>query len=338
MTTTIGLLMSENTKPTPYLRELMNLGKTMGILVKPFTASSLPSLSCWPDVVYNRIATRKEENSLAVIRLKRQWQREGIPYFNERFFNKKEIDQLLQAKHDVKHVLPASLPMRQEASTLQTFLAQHEAIYLKPIAGSMGEGICRIQQMDRQYLLQFREGSMTRSVRYASLQKALATARSKMRSMPYLIQASIELKRYQEAKTDFRVHLCKNENMAWEVVAIAAKLAAKSGITTHVHSGGHVENARRVLTSWYGKRAHDVREHVEYTAKQITNAIEHHFYGELGEIGLDMGIDVRDHIYLFEANAKPGRMIFAHPTLREASNYGQKCIIHYACALAKASS
>ncbi len=324
--------------PSPYLRELMELGKTMGFPVRPISASSLSSLSRWPDVIYNRIATRKEESSIAVLRLKRQLQQEGIPYFNERFFNKKEIDQLLRVKNDVKHVLPATLSYTQEASMLHAFLEQQEAIYLKPIAGSLGEGICRIQKLDHQYLLQFREGRMTKSVRYASLQKALATAKSKMRSMPYLIQASIELKRYQEAKTDFRVHLCKNENKVWVVVAIAAKLAAKSGITTHVHSGGHVENAVRVLTSWYGKRAHDVIEQLEQTAKQITNAIEHHLQIELGEMGLDMGIDIRDQIYLFEANAKPGRMIFSHPTMREASIYSQQCIIRYACACAQAFS
>ena len=56
--------------------------------------------------------------------------------------------------------------------------------------------------------------------------------------------------------------------------------------------------------------------------------------GPVGEWGLDVAIDEDGRVYVFEANAKPGRAIFRHPNLRSAGRVSANLVVEYAASLA----
>ncbi len=72
-------------------------------------------------------------------------------------------------------------------------------------------------------------------------------------------------------------------------------------------------------------------------ALNISKALERNMEGIIGEIGFDFGLDRNGHVWLFEANSKPGRSIFKHPQLREFDFLTRKLSLSFAVFLAEAS-
>ena len=66
----------------------------------------------------------------------------------------------------------------------------------------------------------------------------------------------------------------------------------------------------------FGSKAREVLERAKDAAIAMSEAIENHHPHLLGEIGFDIGIDDNERIWMFEANSKPGRSIFNHPSLK----------------------
>ncbi|TGV23672.1 YheC/YheD family protein, partial [Mesorhizobium sp. M00.F.Ca.ET.186.01.1.1] len=75
-------------------------------------------------------------------------------------------------------------------------------------------------------------------------------------------------------------------------------------------------------------------ERVSEASIRLATAIEQAKGIDLGELGLDMGIDIHGHVWMFEANSKPGRSIFKHSRLRQADQESRKLLVDYSCYLA----
>jgi D-alanine-D-alanine ligase-like ATP-grasp enzyme len=84
----------------------------------------------------------------------------------------------------------------------------------------------------------------------------------------------------------------------------------------------------------FRENAKEVEKDIIESAILIAEVTEQHVNGPLGELGMDIGVDRSGRVWLFEVNAKPGRHIFLHPSLREAGLQSAKCITDYSMKLA----
>lgn len=326
-----AILTGEHNTRSPYIRALLRTAQAMDVTAYSVTPRQLlmDRKNVSPDVVYNRIPTRKEE-SAEETKLAKQWLREqGIPYFNQRFFNKREMDQILRTDDELTSFLPNTLTL-WEPNTVLRWLEQYEGVFIKPIGGSFGEGICRATKINGHYQLETRDGSGLHALTFMRPEDCVEACRTRMGNMPFIVQEAIPLAKYEGCKTDFRVHIHRLTDHEWKVAGIGAKVGHPEGITTHVHSGGRVEDGEFVLRSWYGDRVDAVRNEIEQTASLISKKLSSGLDVSLGELGLDMGIATDGRMVLFEANAKPGRSIFSHPSLRSAGQWSRKAILLYA--------
>lgn len=74
------------------------------------------------------------------------------------------------------------------------------------------------------------------------------------------------------------------------------------------------ENA---LSNVYGEsKGKEMLEKLKKTSIRLAEAIERNYPHLIGELGFDLGIDQKGDIWMFEANSKPGRSIFKHPSLK----------------------
>src|SRR5690606_2078210 len=97
-----------------------------------------------PGVVYNRLTSRKTENSSAVQQLMNDVKtRHQGKVFNERFLDKTEVFQALRGEASVHKYLPESHLFKNFAM-LQQMCQKYPIVFLKPIRGSLGKGIIRI--------------------------------------------------------------------------------------------------------------------------------------------------------------------------------------------------
>jgi len=286
-----------------------------------------------PDVVYNRVSHRGAENSEEVMRCKEMFAKLDIPLFNNRFLNKREMYDWLLADSRSVDLIPATGRMTTPEA-LESFLRQHNMVYLKPIGGSLGMGICQAFYDGGLYLLRFKHKGTYRTKRFRAARALYRFVRHVYPNRSYVMQQGIHLKRYEGNATDFRVHLHKNGQGEWEAAGIGAKIAGAGSVTTHVHNGGHVLAGDHVLNRWFGAQAQVMRQRLIDTSIRAATVAEGLFTGPVGELGIDAGIDENGRIWIFETNAKPGRSIFKHPELKAAGKRSATLLMEYAAFLA----
>ncbi|NRF92247.1 YheC/YheD family protein [Paenibacillus frigoriresistens] len=320
---------------TGFIRQIMNTGSN-----KSFIFAFSPSSVNWiqetvtgiipkedggwtrktfplPDVVYNRLSSRKAEKSAGIEGFKDRFVRRGIPLFNWSFFDKWDVYKMLDGD-DAFRFVPES-KINPSADQIKEMLDKHKFIYLKPTAGSLGIGIFRVTyNPKRGYFVRYRKGSKNVLIRYGKfegLMQMLGTGRGRLTN--YVAQQGIRLIEIDSCPIDFRFHLTKNGNNNWVVAAIGAKKSGKGSVTTHIRNGGQLMTPEQVLRQIYGTRAEQILANAKETAIKLAEGIEKNYNHLLGELGFDIGIDQSENIWMFEANAKPGRSIFKHPSLKE---------------------
>ncbi len=332
----MGILVSDKNWHSSYIRSLLNAANDMGARALRITPSDLQpgALRALPDVVYNRIPTRKEESDPLVRAAKGRLAQKGVPLFNARFFNKREVDRLLRRHQDTSLYLPASW-YEWNGIELEERLNEFGSLYLKPISGSLGEGIFRLEKKGQHYLLETRVAGRVEACAYANRRDLLAALRRKHGYHSWIMQEEIPLCTYRGRKTDFRVHVQRRPEGSFVVTGFAAKVGAKGAVTTHVRSGGRIEDAGEVLAAWFADQSRSKYDAVIEAALAISYRLSQSLDPRLGELGLDMGYSDDGRLVLFEANAKPGRSIFHSAFLRQANQASLRLLIEYAQSLTK---
>ena len=329
-----GILISEKSWHSHYVRALLATADAMGVKALRMTPEQLQqrAYKLLPTVVYNRISTRKEESD-QVTRAAKGWlDKQQIPYFNGRFFNKREVDRLLRNHPATASYLPASWYF-WEAREMENKLSEYGALYLKPISGSLGEGICRLEKRGSRFLLEMRNVTGVEIMHLDGKKELYTALRKKIGHQQWIIQEEIPLRTYHDRKTDFRVHVQRQPDGEFVVTGYAAKVAAKGAVTTHVHSGGSIVQGTTVLNEWFHDQAGAAYDALAEAALMISRRLSQKLDPRLGELGLDMGFSNDGRLVVFEANAKPGRAIFYRSFLRQANLHSMQLLIQYAQSL-----
>lgn len=290
-----------------------------------------------PDVVYNRLPSRKAETTNSIQSLRERFIRKKIPFFNWSFFNKSDVYKMLEGDTEAQMHMPESIN-NPTPEKIKELLEKHQFVYYKPTAGSLGNGIYRLTyHPKRGYFARYRRGGsnvLLRFNNFKSLMRML-TARHGGLLSRYVIQQGIRLVEIDGCPLDFRFHMHKNGKNEWVTVGIGAKKAGRGSVTTHIKNGGSLMTPEHALGRTFGPRAGEVLDYAKRVAVKLCQCIERNYPHTLGELGLDLGIDRDGEVYMFEANAKPGRSIFKHPALKEEGRASLTYILEHCLFLSR---
>ena len=289
-----------------------------------------------PDVVYNRMQSRQAEGYTSMSSFKERFLRRSIPLFNWSFFDKSDVYRLLVDDPLAKHIPESHL--NPAVSTIKEMLNKYGTVYLKPSGGSLGAGIYKlIRHREQRYTVRYRSRGQNKAVHYTSMDRMINMLMKHQRSRfhQYIAQQGIDLIQVESCPVDFRFHMTKDGENQWVVAAIGAKKAGKDSITTHVASGGKLLGTDQVFRLVFGENASQILRKVRLTAVELARAIERNYPYLLGEIGFDLGIDRSGKVWMFEANAKPGRSIFKHPTAKSGERASLSNLIGFCKYLSK---
>jgi len=291
----------------------------------------------FPDVIYNRLPNRREEGGLAITALRERFIKQNIPFFNWSFLNKADVYELLDNAPEALQHLPESVT-NPSAEKMKEMLHKYQFIYFKPGTGSSGYGIYRITyHSSRGYFLRYRANIKNHLLRFSSFEKLYQTLLLKQgNSMKgYVAQQGIKLIEIDKCPIDFRFHMHKKSSDDWRAVGIGPKKAGRGSVTTHMKNGGTLLTPTQALKGNFGHRSETILHNAKQVSIKLSEAIERNYPHRLGELGLDIGIDQNGDIWMFEANAKPGRSIFKHPALRLEGKHSLNHIIDHCMYLSK---
>lgn len=290
-----------------------------------------------PDVIYNRLPSRRAETGATIGTLRERFIKRKIPFFNWSFFNKSDVYELLKDDVEANKYVPESI-MGPSVEKMKEMLDKHKFVYYKPTAGSLGNGIYRLTHHPKKgYFARYRDKGSNVLLRFSNFNSLIRMLQARHgRSLRnYVIQQGIRLIEIDHCPIDFRFHMHKNGNNEWVVVGIGAKKAGKGSVTTHIKNGGQLLTPEQALSKSFDIRANEVLERAKEISISLAESIERNYPHLLGELGFDIGIDEDEQVWMFEANAKPGRSIFKHPSLRKEGKASLEHIIDHCMYLSK---
>ncbi len=290
-----------------------------------------------PDVVYNRFPSRRAETTSSISGLRDRFVRKKIPFFNWSFFNKSDVYKLLDGDVEGGRHLPESVS-GPTPDKIKEMLEKHQFVYFKPSAGSLGAGIYRLTyHPKRGYFARYRKNGANVLLRFTTFQSLMRMIHGRHGTSlnRYVAQQGIRLVEIDGCPIDFRFHMHKNGKNEWVAVGIGAKKAGKGSVTTHIKNGGSLMTPEQALSRTFGDRSTEVLEQAKKAAVRLSEAIERNYPHTLGELGLDIGIDKDGEVWMFEANAKPGRSIFKHPALKSQGRASMEYILEHCLYLSR---
>ncbi|MED1786582.1 YheC/YheD family endospore coat-associated protein [Brevibacillus laterosporus] len=260
----------------------------------------VPSTFIIPKVIHNRVLSGKKDTIKRIKKLEKVSRvYNGIVTRNKWIVHKR-----LWTQDNLRHYLPETKLFRNRAFT--DMLNKYDIIYVKPVIGSVGTGVARIEQKPDGY---FFYSSQT-SESFQHLEELVQFVEKWVNNKTYIIQQGIPLCKYQDRTFDVRVSIQKDQLHEWKISGMVAKLANLDNKLSNLAQGGSAEQLEIVLGSLFATQS------IPIVVRRLQTAcfaiVEHLELNEpsLVDLGLDMGIDQFGLPYFIEANVRDQRYSF----------------------------
>lgn len=252
-----------------------------------------------PRVMHNRILSGRAEIREGIKKLSRR----GKLFNGLVARNKQTVHRLLWKNPKLQSYLPHTVSFSRQ--TFLDMLGRYRVIYVKPVVGSVGIGVARIERDGDQYLF---ISSKVRKV--LNKQGLLKETLNWVGSRRFLIQQGVALAKYQGQTFDIRVSVQKNGLRQWGVSGMVCKVANARNKLSNLSRGGYAAPIDEVFATLFDKeKAEQVKENIELAAIGIAKQYERHF-SSLADLGMDMGVDAQGYPYLIEVNVRDQRYSF----------------------------
>lgn len=107
---------------------------------------------------------------------------------------------------------------------------------------------------------------------------------------------------------DFRLHVQKNGEGRWVTTAVYPRIA-EQGVIANLSQGGYTSFLDSFLEMQFGEESYNMKRYLEIFSLQFSNHFDSLYENKLDELGIDVGIDENQKIWLFEVNWRPGVLI-----------------------------
>lgn len=237
---------------------------------------------------------------------------QGVTIFNvNNRYGKDVIHRMLWSAPHLRNYLPEA--MSAKPANLRMMMSRFPDLILKPIRGSIGHGVMRLQNSEASgWQLTYASSSGKNEWNTVKLHRSelpLWTRRLLQRK-PYLLQERIPLAEFETRPIDLRVTVQRGISGDWAVTGLFAKIAPKGSFVCNIAKGGVPLPAEELLgKALPGQMVPAAIAHVE----ELALAISRHLGSRLpllGDLGLDIGLTANGRPYFIECNGRDQRYGF----------------------------
>lgn len=264
-----------------------------------------------PDVLYNRLTSRKLENLSSVQQFMQEVKsRYGAVVFNEKYLNKTDVFQAIRKDSAIHSYLPESY-LFKNFTMLQSMCKKYNTVFLKPITGSLGKGIIKISGRPEGggYLCSFTSMGGVRKMTYPTLTKLFQAISGKMKQRRYQIQQGLRLMETGGRPVDFRALVQRNLQGEWAVTSVVARIAASNTFVSNLARGGSLSLVPEAVSksSLPASVKAGIHAKLKAASLDIAKSVEKHIDGHFAELGVDLAVDAGGRVWLLEVNSKPSK-------------------------------
>ena len=191
-----------------------------------------------------------------------------------------------------------------ETSDMANMLIIQPKLCVKSLWGSRGKEVMFVEMSDNGLTLLYPNGSVKA---FGQLDGLVRAIKRFMQNKEFVIQQWIELASKENRYFDIRVLLQKVALNRWDCTALCLRQALPGHRSTSTSQGGEVKQVSPLLLELWPSRYLQIVTDIKELAFNVAQRLEDK-YGPLGELGIDVGIDINGGIWLFEVNSKPGKV------------------------------
>lgn len=189
---------------------------------------------------------------------------------------------------------------------LRAMLSRYGMVYVKPVSGTYGRGVMRVEAHRNAYTYQIEQTKRSFAT-IGALYRSLIRHKHKRQ---YLVQRGIRLLKYKGRRFDIRVMVQRNPRRIWETTGLIGRVAHPKKIVTNFHSGGKPTALPTLLAPLASA---PVRARIErrlasigYDAAKALCRV----YPSVNMVGADIGLDSAFRPWIIELNTSPDPYLF----------------------------
>lgn len=275
----------------------------------------------FPDAIYNSSypLTAKAERIVDYLA-------DRIPFTSHSVGDKLSVYKRIEKGNDFKQYLIPTVRLVNIVS-LMDLINLYSKVIIKPVSGHQGGGILFIEKQNDNLFEIIDSG---RILLYKK-QELLDLVLPKITKEEYIGQKFISSRLQSGLVYDFRLHVQKNGEGKWVITTIYPRIGALGSITSNLSGGGYTAFLDSFLQKEFNDNWFNIKRMLEQFSLNFSSHFESLYNGVMfDELGIDVGIDENQKLWLFEVNWRPGAPIIFNRELDVALN-----TIHYANYLAK---
>ena len=265
----------------------------------------------FPDVIYNASYPLTEKGERTVDYLSKR-----IPFTSHSVGDKMSVYKRVGRGKDFKQYLIPTFELTDVEMLVKIF-DLHPKMVMKPLSGHQGEGILFIEKEDDEKYKINEAGKIS----IYKKQEMLDLALLKIQEQKYLVQRFISSQIKSGQVYDFRLHVQKNGEGRWVITSIYPRVGPLGSITSNLGSGGYTAYLNHFLQKEFNDDWFNVKKTLEHFSLSFSNHFDTLYDGvAFDELGIDVGIDENQKLWLFEVNWRPGAPIIFNCELDLAIN------------------
>lgn len=235
----------------------------------------------------------------------------GKIFNKQSMINKLDFFEALDTDNFLRKYIPQTRSFNHSLD-LTYFLQKYPEVFLKPVNAMKGNGIVVVRNIGQgllecQYRIKgknFNQQINSTAEIYPVLESAAGLSR------PYVIQQGVSRMIYQEGPFSFRTWAMKNGKGRWVMPGMFAKGTFGKSFLTNFTAGAKLIPLKGLFDEIIPRLPYSKRKLVR-SMKNLTlktAAVLDKHYGPLGELGLDIVLDIKGSPWLIEANGNPGNI------------------------------
>jgi hypothetical protein len=249
----------------------------------------------FPTVIINSCNPKTKKQSEILQRLRKEAIFTSHPVGNKLKVYKK----LKRGGKFAEYLIPSSL--LTEPEELIIFINESSRAVMKPVKGNKGKKVFFLEKDGDSYKIT--DGSDIYTFNKTEL---LDFIKHHIKEQDFLYQSYIQCKTLAGLSYDFRLHIQKNGAGEWEINLIYPRISSGSKLVSNISSGGYRGDFESFLIQEFAGNAKTIQTALEKFARGFPKYLESLYNHPFDELGLDVGIDENQRLWLFEVNWRPG--------------------------------
>jgi glutathione synthase/RimK-type ligase-like ATP-grasp enzyme len=251
----------------------------------------------FPTVIINSCNPKTKRQSAILKKLKEYAIFTSYPVGNKfkvykKIFNAKEFSSYLIPSTKLNH------PQK-----FISFFQEHSRVVIKPLTGNQGKKILFFEKLNEKQLFKLTDGQKVSVLNQKEMEVLIEGL---VLEKKYLLQPFIECKTKAGLTYDFRLHVQKNGRGFWEITLIYPRISGNAQLISNISSGGYRGDLETFLLDEFEEESDRIKTVLEQFALTFSAHFDTLYEHSFDELGIDVGMDQLQRLWLFEVNWRPG--------------------------------